>query len=95
MTPETLFVLAGIAPKILAVPDQGMPLAAWSGLSISNDKNEENTKVKPLKQSSYQSLYSKIWTMGARSENFCGTYGAEDFLQRIFWNNSKRVPFWK
>jgi len=93
LTSETLFLVLGESPRILLVPDQGIDLANWSGFKMENTKDgkEKNDRV----EKSYQSLYTKVWAMGARSENFCGTYDSAQILQRIFWSNTKKTPIWK
>ncbi len=74
---ETLLLVTGVAPIPMQYPRPGSDLKKW----ITQYSGAQ------VRQRSY---LGKTWAMGARSENFCGMYKADDYLQRIFWQNTDR-----
>jgi hypothetical protein len=74
---ETLILVSGAAPIPLQLPKAGPDLKNWLS-------KYSGVKVLP------RSAFSKTWAMGARAENFCGLYKADDLVSRIFWQNQKQ-----
>lgn len=77
MTSETLLLVTGVAPQLIRLPQPGEEMKKW----ISN---MSPTQLKD------RSVFAKTWAMGARSENFCGTYRSEDYLSRLFWQSEEK-----
>jgi len=70
-------LVTGVSPVPLQYPPAGAELKKWL---------TQNTGIQ-LRQRSY---LGKTWAFGARSENFCGLYKSNDYLQRIFWQNNDK-----
>lgn len=70
---EILVLISGTNSLPIEFPDKGKTWAEYqkSGANIIYHR---------------ESLVSPIYAWGASSENFCGVYGEEDILRRIFWS---------
>lgn len=74
---ETLILVTGVKPIPLQIPKEGQDIKNWL---------VKSTGATTLPRS----IFGKTWAMGARSENFCGLYKAEDLVPRIFWQNNNK-----
>lgn len=79
-TDDTLILVTGVAPIPMQFPAAGIDLKKWV-------TQNSGVQLRP------RSYLGKTWAMGARSENFCGMYKTDDFLSRIFWQNSDKTFF--
>lgn len=77
LTSETLLLVTGVAPQLIRLPQPGQDMQKWLS-------NLNPTQLKD------RSVYAKTWAVGARAENFCGMYKAEDHVTRLLWESEEK-----